>query len=226
MIDTNLENIAFSRIAEPLSRGENVKKLLALHVSPYSEQTKNAVILENLKNLDKSAGTFLEWFGVLKGLVRPHTTIDSNIDLTNNFLNFFNGDKLGFSKYDISKPLYFNQKNYFKVGDLYFKRIIETYCNLTNFKGTVDEYSYIFKEVFGVDVQIRVSNWNLEFILENSNTLTIDYVLIEELTPKLPQTKNTLFISPYSLFSLEFDSIKGTNLDFSDEKNSSFYFSF
>jgi hypothetical protein len=224
MINTNLENIAFSRIAEPLSRGENVKKLLSLHVSPYSEQTTNAVILENLKNLDKSYGTFIDWFGVLKGVARPHTTIDS--DKINNFLNLFNGDKLGFNKDDISKPLYFNQKNYFKVGDLYFKRIIETYCNLTNFKGTVDEYSYIFKEVFGVDVQIRVSNWNLEFILENSNTLTIDYILIQELTPTLPQTKNTLFISPYNLFSLEFDNIKGTNLDFNDEKNSSFYFSF
>ncbi len=80
--------------------------------------------------------------------------------------------------------------------------------------------------MFGVDVQIRVNDYDLEFIIENSLLVLIDDILIKELTPTLPQTQNTFFISPYNLFSLEFDNIKGTNLDFSDEPNSSFYFSF
>lgn len=219
----DLRSTAISRIAEPLSKGENIKKLLELHISPYIDQVEKAQILEDLKDIDKSAGTFLEWFGVLKGVKRPRTTI--NNEELNQFLNLYNGDKLGFSDKDISKPLFFNQLNYFKVGDPAFKRIIKAYCNLTGFKGTVEEYSLFFKEIFGINIQLRTLNWNLEFIVENSNTLTLDDVLMIELTPKLPQTKNTFFVSPYNLFSLEFDSIKGSNLDFDEVATSSFYYS-
>ena len=214
---------AISRIAEPLSRGENVKKLLTLHVSPYQNQYEKALTLESLKSIDKSYSNFLEWFGVLKGIKRPKTTI--NNEVLNQFLNTMTPDKLGFSDTDISKPMYFNQKNYFKVGDLAFKRIIRAFCNLTGFKGRVDEYSYIFQELYGVDVQIRLED-DLEFIIENTNSVTIDDVLMFALTPTLPQTKNKFFKSPYSLFSLNFINIEGTKLDFTSDVTSSFYFSF
>ena len=180
--------------------------------------------LHDLKNIDKSSSNFLEWFGVLKGIKRPKTTI--NNEVLNQFLNVMTPDRLGFSDIDISKPLYFNQLNYFKVGDLEFKRIIKAFCYLTNFKGTVPEYSYIFKELFGVDVQMRLTD-TLEFIIEDTNTLTIDDILIVTLTPELEQTKNAFFKSPYSLFSLNFINIEGTKLDFTnDVTTSSFYFSF
>ncbi len=135
----DIEQLAYSRIAEPLSKGENVKKLLSLHISPYVNQTKKAEILEELKSLEKSSGVFLEWFGILKGVERPHTTIDN--DKINQFINVFSDDKLNFGDDDyLTKPLYFNQKNYFNVSDLLFKKIIESYCILSDFKCTVDEY--------------------------------------------------------------------------------------
>ena len=214
---------AISRIAEPLSRGENIKKLLALHVSPWQNQHDKALILESLKNIDKSYSSFLEWFGVLKGIKRPKTTI--NNALLNQFLNTMTPDKLGFSNIDISRPMYFNQKNYFNVGDLEFKRIIKAFSNITGFKGKVDEYSFIFRELYGVDVAINYLD-DLEFIIENTNTVTVDDVLMFELTPELPQTKNTFFKSPYSLFSLNFTNIEGTKLDFTSGATTSFYFSF
>ena len=218
-----ITDTAISRIAEPLSRGENIKKLLTLHVSPYQEQYKKALILESLKSIDKSYSNFLEWFGVLKGIKRPKTTI--NNEVLNQFLNTMTPDKLEFSDIDISKPMYFNQKNYFKVGDLEFKRIIRAFCNLTGFKGRVDEYSYIFQELYNVDVQIRLQD-DLEFIIQNTNSVTVDDVLMFALTPELPQTKNQFFKSPYSLFSLNFTNIEGTKLDFTSDVTSSFYFSF
>jgi len=220
----DLVEIANSRIAEPLSKGENIKKLLALHISPYIEESEKAKILEDLKDIDLSAGTFLEWFGVLKGISRPKTTIDSE-SLTQ-FFNVFTPDNFGFSDTDISKPLFFSQDNYFKVGDLAFKIIIKAYCQLTNFQGTVDEFSYFFKEIFGVDIQIRHSENILSLIIENTNQLTIDTVLLFDLTPSLPQTKNIFYKSPYKLFSLEFDNIEGTNLDFDEIQTSSLYFLF
>jgi hypothetical protein len=221
---SDLKNIAFSRIAEPLSKGENVKKLLELHISPYTNQVQKAGILEDLKDIDRSSGVFLEWFGILKGLPRPKTTI--NDQGLNQFFNVMTPDRAGFSEFDIAKPLFFGELNYFDIGDPEYKRIIKAYCKLTGFRGTMDEYSLFFKEIFGVNVQIRVPEYDLEFIIEDTNTLTIDIQMIEDLTPKLPQTKNSFFSSPYSLFSLEFNNIKGSNLDFSEEITTSFYFPF
>lgn len=220
----NLKETAFSRIAEPLSKGINVKKLLELHISPYINQTKEAQVLLDLKNIDKTSSMFLEWFGVLKGLRRPKTTI--NNEELNDFFNVFNPDNFGFSDMDISKPMYFNQKNYFEVGDLEFKRIIKAYCELTGFKGTVDEYSYFFREIFGVDVYISVVDFDLELIVENTNQLTIDDILIYELTPIMPQTKNYFFQSPYQLFAYSFTNMTGTKMSFDENTVSSFYFSF
>lgn len=220
----NLEKIALSRRSEALSEGENFKKILLQHISPYVNQVEKAKLILDLKNIDKSSDVFLEWFGVLKGIRRPKTTVNNAV--LNQFFNAFTPDKVGFSDKDISKPLFFGQLNYFKVGDLEFKRIIRAYCKLTGFRGTVDEYSLFFQEIFGIDIQIRMDWYDLAFIVENTNTLTIDDVLIFDLTPTLSQTNNLFFKSPYSLFSLAFDNISGTSLDFGVEQNSSLYFPF
>jgi len=222
MID--LIELSNSRLAETLSKGENIKKLLALKVSPFQEEIEKAKILENLKDIDYSSDVFLEWFGVLKGITRPKTTIDNN-GLTQ-FFNCFTPDEVGFSNKDLSNPLFFSQDNYFKIGDEAFKMIIKAYCELTNFTGTVDEYSYLFKEIFGLNIQLRYLENELSFIIENTNELKIDSVLLFNLTPALSQTKNKFYKSPYKLYSLEFDNIAGTNLDFEDEKSSSLYFLF
>lgn len=218
----DIKKTAISRIAEPLSKGENVKKLLSLHIGPYINQASKAQILEDLKDIDKVGGTFLEWFGVLKGLKRPKTSL--GVDITQHFFNVFNPDNVGFSDLDISKPLYFDQKYYFKVGDLEYKRIIKAYCKLTGFEGSIDEYSIFFKDIFGVDVKILFPEYDLQFLVENTNILTIDYDLVKNLTPILPATKNKFFISPHSHFSLAFDNIKGTKLDFESENSTSLYF--
>lgn len=221
---SNLLNIAISRITEPLSKGENVKKLLELHISPFTNQMEQAEIIKNLKDINLSDGVFLEWFGVLKGLVRPKTTI--NNQGLNQFFNVMTPDRAGFSEFDISNPLYFGELHYFNVGDLEFKRIIKAYCMLTGFRGKVDEYSLFFKEIFGVNVFIRNPDFDLEFIIENTNSLTIDHLLMQSLTPTLPQTKNKFFFSPYILFSLDFPNIRGSSLDFDEEITNSLYFPF
>lgn len=220
----DLVAIANSRIAEPLSKGVLIKKLLALHISPYTYQMENNEILENLKNIDKTSGSFLEWFGVLKGIQRPKRTV--TLDKETHFFNAFTFDNVGFSDNDISKPLYFNQENYYEIGDPEFRLIIKSYCFLTNFKGTIDEYSYFFNEIFNIVVQIRLINHSLVFIIENSNQVTLDKALLFGLTPTLPQTDNNFKQSPYSLFSLQFDNIKGTDLNFDEDINSSLYFLF
>lgn len=217
----NLITLANSRIAEPLSRGENIKKLLELHISPYINQVDKAQILEDLKDIDLSSGEFLEWFGVLKGLIRPKTTIREGF---NQFFNVFTPDRAGFSAFDISNPLYFGQINYFNIGDQAFRRIIRAYCKLTGFRGTVDEYSLFFKEVFGINTQIKCPEFDLEFIFENTRILTIDRSMIISLTPILSQTKNIFLQSPYSLFSLSFSNIQGSSLDFNEEITTSFYY--
>jgi len=219
----NIIDIAISRISEPLSRGENIKKLLKLHVGMYESQVEKSNILLNLKNIDNSYSTFLDWFGVLKGIKRPKKTID--MTFFDQFLNTMTPDKFGFSNIDISQPMYFNQENYFNIGDLEFKRIIKAFCHLTGFSGTVEEYSFLYKELFGIDIAINYLD-NLEFIIENKRTITADKILLFELTPELPQTKNKFFQSPYSLFSLNFTNIEGTKLDFTSDVTSSFYFSF
>jgi len=217
----DLENLALSRISEPLSKGKNIKKLLKIHVHPYKEQITQANIIENLKNIDNASSLYLEWFGILKGVLRPKTTI--NNEELNQFFNVYD-TKLSFSEDDITKPLYFNQLNYFKVGDTEFKRIIKAFCNLTNFVGTIDEYSYFFKEIFKIDIVIKLIDGNLHFYIEDYNSLFVDDILIKELTPELSQTKNIFYKSPYTLFSLDFSSIRGTNLDFGGSKTSSLYF--
>ncbi len=220
----NLTEIANSRITEALSRGENVKKLLNLHISPYINQIEKAEILEDLKDVEKSAGTFLEWIGALKGIQRPRTTI--NDDITTQFFNLFKPDNFGFTDTDISKPLFFSQDNFFEVGDNLFKIIVKAYCQLTNFKGTIDEYSYFFKSIFDIDIIITHDENMLYFIIEKTNEISLDPLLIFTLTPVLPQTKNMFFNSPYKLFSLDFNNIEGTALDFDDNMSSSLYFNF
>jgi len=218
---TDIEKLALTRIPETLSRGENFKKLLKLHISSFDNQIQKAEILRNLKNIDTSSDVFLDWFGVLKGVKRPKTTI--NNESLNQFFNPFE-DKYIFNEKETTKPFYFGQLNYFKVGDNEFKRIIRAYCELTGFRGSIDEFSYLFKEVFGVNVYIQFFDYDLYFIIENYDLLDIDDILIRDLTPELPETINKFFKSPYSLFSFEFDNIKGTKLDFDDKITSSFYF--
>lgn len=221
---TAIEKTAFSRIPESLSKGKNFQNLLNIHVSSFDNQIQKAEILRNLKSIDNATGPFLDWFGVLKGIKRPKTTI--NNEELNQFFNVFIPDKVGFSEKDLSKPLFFGQLNYFKVGDLEFKRIIKAYCELTGFRGSIEEYSYLFKEVFGVNVYIKYLEFDLYFIIENYDYVNVDDVLIFDLTPKIPETNNKFFKSPYSLFSCEFDNIEGTELSFDGSKKSSFYFSF
>lgn len=218
---TDIEKIALSRIPEVLSKGENFKNLLRLHISAFDTQIQNSETLRNLKSIDNATGPFLDWFGVIKGIKRPKTTI--NNEELNQFFNPFI-DKYIFSEKETTKPYYFGQLNYFKVGDNEYKRIIRAYCELTGFKGTIDEFSYLFKEVFGVDIIIKYINYNLSFIIENYNSLDIDDILIKDLTPTLPETNNKFYISPYTLFSFQFDNIKGTKLDFDGNITSSFYF--
>lgn len=66
----------------------------------------------------------------------------------------------------------------------------------------------------------------LYFIIEKTNEISLDPLLIFTLTPVLPQTKNMFFNSPYKLFSLDFNNIEGTALDFDDNMSSSLYFNF
>lgn len=218
---TEIEKLAITRIPETLSKGENFKNLLRIHVSSFDDQIQKAEILRNLKSIDNASDVFLDWFGVLKGIKRPKTTI--NNEELNQFFNPFE-DKYIFSEKETTKPFYFGQLNYFKVGDNEFKRIIKAYCELTGFRGSIDEFSYLFKEVFGVDVYIQLFEYDLYFIIENYDVLDVDDILIKDLTPELPETVNKFLKSPYSLFSCEFDNIKGTKLDFDDEITWSFYF--
>lgn len=217
----NLTKIAYERIAEPLSKGENVKKLLDLHISPYVNQAELSQILEDLKSIDKSGGVFLEWFGTLKGVLRPKTTL--GVDLGVHFMTYDNEVKFN-SDLVLNKPLYFGEQLYLSLSDDEFRTIIKAYCMLTGFKGRKEEYSYFFKEIFKVNVFIFSLEYDLDFIIEDSRLLNIDYDLIKELTPKLPQTKNNFNVSPYPLFVLDFPSIEGTKLDFGSTPTSSFYF--
>ena len=220
----DLKNIAFSRLAEPLSEGKNIKDFLELHISPYVNKVKYAEILNNIKSVDNAEDIFLDWLGVIKGVQRPKTTIN-NDDMTP-FFNVLTPDNFGFSNTDLSKPLYFGQSEFFVMGDMAYRGILSAYCKLTGFRGTVTEYSLFFKDIFGVNVQIRSSDYNLDFIIEDSRLLNIDVELGKKLVPSLPQTKNNFFQSPYLLFSLEFNNIGGTNLDFDSNVNSSLYFPF
>jgi len=213
---------AYDRIPEPLSRGENVKKLLELHVSAYSDQVKAAADIEGNKDLDLAGADLLEWFGVLKGLRRPKESVDKTF--YDQFFNMFTPDRMGFSDLDLSKPMYFNQQNYFTVGDDAFKVIIETFCKLTGFRGTVGEYELFFREIFGVGVQIRQSGYDLVFIMYETEGVSILNADMASVTPVLPQTKNTFYNSPKTLFSLGFSNIGGTDLDFGSEITSSLYF--
>lgn len=217
----NLTKLAYDRIAEPLSKGENVKKLLDLHISPYVNQAELSKTLEDLKSIDKSGGVFLEWFGVLKGVLRPKTTL--GVDLDQYFLTYDN--ELDFDSNLVApKPLYFGEKLYLSLNDDEFRTIIKAYCMLTGFKGKIEEYSYFFKEIFNINVFIFSLEYDLDFIIEDSRLLNIDYDLVKKLTPKLPATKNNFNLSPYPLFVLDFPNIDGTKLDFDETQSSSFYF--
>lgn len=218
----NLKKIAYDRIAEPLSKGQNVKKLLDLHILAYEKQVDLSQILLDLKSITKSKGVFLEWFGVLKGVLRPKTTLGVNIDQY--FLTHDN--QLDFDSNLIApKPLYFGEKLYLSLNDDEFKTIIKAYCMLTGFRGRIEEYSYFFKEIFNINVFIFSLEYDLDFIIEDSRLLNIDYDLVKKLTPKLPATKNNFNLSPYPLFVLDFPNIDGTKLDFGEAQGSSFYFS-
>lgn len=218
----NLTKIAYDRIAEPLSKGENIKKLLDLHISPYVNQVELSKTLEDLKSIDKTGGVFLEWFGVLKGILRPKTTL--GIDLDQYFLTHDN--TLDFDSNLLApKPLYFGEKLYLSLNDQEFKTIIKAYCMLTGFRGRIEEYSYFFKEIFKIDIFIFSISNDLEFIIEDSRLLNIDFDLLQRLIPNLPATKNNFYISPYPLFVLDFPNIDGTKLDFGEAQSSSFYFS-
>ena len=122
------------------------------------------------------------------------------------------------------KPLYFGEKLYLSLNDDEFKTIIKAYCMLTGFRGRIEEYSYFFKEIFNINVFIFSLEYDLDFIIEDSRLLNIDYDLVKKLTPKLPATKNNFNLSPYPLFVLDFPNIDGTKLDFGEAQSSSFYF--
>lgn len=68
---TEIEKLALSRIPETLSKGENFKNLLRIHISSFDNQIQKAEILRNLKSIDNATGPFLDWFGVIKGVKRP-----------------------------------------------------------------------------------------------------------------------------------------------------------
>jgi len=219
----DLENIAFSRIPEPLSRGENVKKLLGLHIMAYTNQVENSELLDALKNLEYASGDFLDWLGILKGISRPKVTIqDASLDA---FFNVFTPDPLGFSEYDLSNPLYFGQADFFEFSDVEYRLILKAYSNAYGFTGTIDEYSTFFKDVFGVDVFILRIGYDMDFIVDNAVDLKIDVNLWTKLVPVLSQTKNNFYQSPHSLFSLEFNNIDGSELAFDDIAGATFYFS-
>ncbi len=218
----DLEKIASTRQSEKLSKGENIKKLLSLHLSPYTNQEEKNILLKNLKDINSTSDVFLDWFGALKGVQRPHTTI--NNEQLNQFFDVFGGGKVGFTNKDLSKPLYFGQKNYFKVGDAVYRNILKAYCKLTNFTGSIEEFEIFFNDVF--DLNVRVSNQedHLQLIVEGTANINLDDIMLLQLTPELPETKNNFFQSPYTRFSLKFDSIKGTNLNFEGLQKTSLYF--
>lgn len=218
----DLKQISHSRQSEKLSKGKNIKSLLELHLLPYLNQEEKNKILANLKNIDEADDLFLDWFGVIKGVKRPHTTI--NNELLNQFFNVFEADKVGFTSKDLSKPLYFGQKNYFRTGDPVYRNILKAYCKLTNFSGSVEEYETFFKDVFDLGVIITNQKTHLELIIENTHDINLDDIMILDLTPELPQTENKFFISPYLQMSCEFENIKGTNLNFEGFPKTSLYF--
>lgn len=218
----DLKALAHERQSEKFSKGENIKKLLELHILPYMNQEDKNILLENLKNIDKTEDVFLDWFGVLKGVKRPHTTI--NNEELNQFFNVINQDKVGFSSKDLSKPLYFGQKNYFRTGDPVYRNILKAYCKLTNFTGSIEDFEIFFKDVFDLGVIVTNQKTHLELIVEHTNDINLDDIMMFDLTPELPQTQNKFYISPYLQMSLEFENIKGTNLNFEGLPKTSLYF--
>jgi hypothetical protein len=229
-----MEALAYSRIQEPLSRGEDFKKLLKLHISPYLAQKEYVEKLENLKSVEYCEGAFLEWLGAIKGVKRPFTVVGST-SMQDFYAWSFDGEipqnqaLLTFVGTQ-SEPFFFDNKiKYYKVSDVKYKQIVRAYCMLTNFAGTVEEYELFYETIFNLEVKVRYrrEDYNLEFTVTESKSKFVDRVHIRELTPTLPQVKNYFLESPYSQISYAFNNMDGIGWNFDGlEQRRSFTFDF
>lgn len=206
----DLKSQAISRISEKLSKGENFRKLLELHISPYENQEEINEFLLNLKDIDKANEIQLDWIGIIKGIKRPFTVV--NKDELNQFFSFYDDEssRLKFNEFDSVKPLYFGEENYYRADNETYRKILKAACVLTNFTGSLDEYEYFFKEVFGLNVYLQKADTYIDIIVENAQNT--DDVMIADLTPSLPKTATKLNKSLYSQFVLDFENIEGSNI--------------
>ena len=215
-----MDSLALIRLQEPLSKGDNIQKLLLLHVKAYSWQTKESINISFLKDLNQK-GIFLEWIGMLKGLKRPLHTVAVNP--SNHFqANFKNEEGRVFPI--AVKKLYFTQEQTLQMQDENFRRLIKAHALHTNFQGTVEEFEFYCKTLFNVDIRVlKANDFNLFFLVANTDSLNIDFSEMKRLLPKRTQTEQSFLISQKVGFEVSFLEEKKV-LSFGSTKRATLYF--